>query len=60
MTYHHEPGADDKPQAVIPGAERITQRQLAGRRMQQPKRATCPQKEPSGLFSDARDQEEMF
>lgn len=52
-----EPGADGKPQLVLPGAERITDRQLAARRGQgkmQPKR---PQRTMDfGLFGADRDQ----
>lgn len=61
QTYATEPGADAKPQLVIPGAERISTAQLLARRMDQPKRAKCDQREPGGLFSaTVRDQLNLF
>ncbi len=49
-------------QRVIPGAERITEREEAERRMAERKRPTKPQKEPDERLFDvtSRGQEEMF
>ena len=60
--FSTEPGADGKPQAIIPGAERISDRQLAERRMGgaiQPKARQRPA--DIGLFDTAaRDQGDLF
>lgn len=59
-----EPGAEGLPQAVIPGAERVTDRELAEKRMGFAKRATRDQKAPGedgGLFDEGeRRQQDMF
>lgn len=53
-TFHFEPGADGKPQAVLPGAERES---LAKVRASAPMRPRKPQKAcDHGLFSDDADQ----
>lgn len=50
-------GADAKPQAVIPGAERISDKSLAERRAAAPLKATRPQKNMDvGLFGSEADQ----
>jgi hypothetical protein len=62
MTVIYEPGAEGLPQAVIPGAERITDKTLAERRMQEPKRATRHQAPADhGLFdTGSRSQLSLF
>lgn len=55
-----EPGADDKPQYVLPGAERSTDAQMAQRKADAPLKPKVEQKEPSGLFSDDRDQKDLL
>lgn len=53
-----EPGADNKPQLVIPGAERIGDKTLAERRAAAPLRPKRAQKQMDfGLFSDDADQQ---
>jgi hypothetical protein len=53
-----ETGADNKPQAVIPGAERIGDKRLAEMRAAAPLRPKRPQKAMDlGLFSDDADQQ---
>jgi len=50
-------GADKKPQAVLPGAERIGDKSLAERRAAAPLKPTKPQKSLDfGLFGDSGDQ----
>jgi len=52
-----EPGADGKPQAVIPGAERAPQASIVQMRANTPMRAKRPQRPCDvGLFSDEADQ----
>ena len=62
MTYPTDPGADGLPQLVIPGAERITDRQLAERRMDGAMQAQARQRPADhGLFdTGARDQGDLF
>lgn len=56
-TFHFEPGADGKPQAVLPGAERTTSAHIARIRALGPLRPKKPQKPCDvGLFSDDADQ----
>lgn len=55
----NEPGADGKPQTVIPGTERISDREQAERLMEGKKRSTAPQKDAGGLFSDDKDQSDL-
>lgn len=53
-----ESGADNRPQAVIPGAERIGDKALAERRAAAPLRPQRAQKQMDiGLFSDEADQQ---
>lgn len=66
MTFHFEDGADGKPQAVLPGAERTTFTPQADavilewRKMIRG-RSAKPQKAcDHGLFSDEANQQEMF
>ncbi len=58
----YEPGAQGLPQAVIPGAERITDRELAERRMAGAMQPQTRQKPADhGLFdTGARDQLSLF
>ena len=52
-----EPGADNKPQQVIPGAERISDKRLAEMRAKAPLKAKREQKGMDfGLFGDEGDQ----
>jgi hypothetical protein len=58
-----EPGAEGKPQAVIPGAEKISQAEQAQREADKPLRAKAPQKDAGELFdTQARSekQNDMF
>lgn len=57
-----EPGADGKPQAVIPGAERISQGDLAKRKAQEGLKPKAPQKDTDGLalFGDSRNQGDLL
>jgi len=53
-------GADKKPQAVLPGAERIGDKSLAERRAAAPLKPTKPQKSLDfGLFGDSGDQMDL-
>jgi hypothetical protein len=57
IRFHFEPGADGKPQAVLPGAERATSAHIARTRALGPMRPKKPQKACDvGLFSDDADQ----
>lgn len=57
-----EVGADGKPQLVIPGAERMSEREILRRKTLESKRGKAKQKgtEDLPLFSDEKDQGEMF
>jgi hypothetical protein len=56
-----EPGAEGKPQTVLPGAERITDAELAQRRANEPLKPKAEQKPmDEGLFGDEKDQQELF
>lgn len=56
-TFHFEPGADGKPQAVLPGAEKVETCVIAQVRMNAPLKPKKPQKPcDHGLFSDDADQ----
>ena len=56
-TFHFDPGADGKPQAVLPGAERVTSAHIARNRAAAPLRPRQPQKPCDvGLFSNEADQ----
>jgi hypothetical protein len=60
-TFHFEPGADGMPQAVLPGAERTTQAELAQRRANAPLKPKASQRPcDAGLFSDQSQQKELF
>jgi len=54
-----EVGADGKPQLVLPGAERISQKEEAERKAAKPLRSKAPQKDPGGLFSDDSKQSDL-
>lgn len=57
MTFHFERGADGKPQAVLPGAERCSEAQIAATRALGRMKPKKPQKPCDvGLFSDEADQ----
>jgi hypothetical protein len=55
------PSAEPKegPQLVLPGAERITDAELAKRRAGAPLRAKKPQEPPGGLFSQGEPQKQI-
>jgi hypothetical protein len=55
-----EPGAEGKPQTVIPGAERIGQKQQAERAADKPLRPTKPQREAGGMFDEAQTAPQLF
>lgn len=56
-----EVGAEGKPQLVIPGAERISDAQIAQRRAAERLRPEAPQRPmDEGLFGDTRAQDELF
>jgi hypothetical protein len=55
-----EPGAEGKPQTVIPGAEKIPDKHLAERKAEQPLRPKVEQKDPGGLFGDDKDQLDLM
>jgi hypothetical protein len=55
-----EKGADNKPQLVIPGAEKIGDGKLAQMKSDAPLKPKAEQKDPGGLFSDAKDEMDMF
>jgi hypothetical protein len=60
-TFHFEPGADGKPQAVLPGAERVTEADIARNRALASLKPAKPQKPcDHGLFSDDANQKELF
>ena len=54
-----EAGADGKPQQVIPGAERISQKQQAEREASKPMRAKVPQKDAGALFDTQANSEKQ-
>lgn len=57
----YEPGADGLPQAVLPGAERASEAEVARLRNSAPLKPAKPQKPcDHGLFSDDANQQEMF
>jgi hypothetical protein len=61
-SFSAEKGADGKDQLVIPGAERMSDREIARRKALAVKQASKPQKGTEGLplFGDSKDQGEMF
>jgi hypothetical protein len=54
-----EKGAEGKPQLVVPGAERISDKELAERKAEAPMRAKVEQKEAGGLFGEDHLQNEL-
>ena len=59
-TFHFEPGADGKPQAVLPGAERVDSCVVAQLRTNAALKPKKPQRPcDAGLFSDTANQKEM-
>lgn len=55
-----EPGAEGKPQTIIPGAERIGQKEQAERAADKPLRAAKPQREAGGMFDQANTAPQLF
>ena len=53
-------GADGRPQEVIPGAERIGDRELAQRKTDEPLRPQVDQREPAGMFGDSAAQTDLM
>ena len=59
--FHFEEGADGKPQAVLPGAERATDAAMVQRRADAPLKPKAAQRPcDAGLFSDQSQQKELF
>lgn len=54
-----EKGAEGKPQLVVPGAEKISDKELAERKAEAPMRAKVEQKEAGGLFGEDHLQNEL-
>lgn len=55
-----EPGADSKPQLVVPGAERITDKALAERRAKGPLRGKGEQRSAGGMFDEQNTARQLF
>lgn len=55
-----EIGADNRPQLVVPGAERISQREQAERQADKPMRAARPQREAGGMFDEGKTAAQLF
>ncbi|CAB5220061.1 hypothetical protein UFOVP237_66 [uncultured Caudovirales phage] len=55
-----EAGVEGKPQTVIPGAERIGEKEQAQRGAEKPLRPKAEQKEPGGLFGDESKQKDLM
>jgi len=55
-----EVGADGKPQTVIPGAEKISEKEQAQRGAEKGLKPKVEQKEPGGLFGDEAKQKDMM
>jgi predicted RNA methylase len=57
-----EPGADGKPQTVIPGAERISDAELAQKKAEEGLKPKAPQKDTDGLnlFGDGHKQGDLL
>ena len=55
-----EPGAEGKPQQLIPGVKPVSQRDLIQQAANKPLAPKKPQKEIGGLFGDSMDQKELF
>lgn len=63
MTCHFDEGADGKPQAVLPGAERVTDAAIVQRRANAPLKPKTAQQSPGGLWDyegEQLDLVEMF
>ena len=63
MTSHFDEGPDGKLQIVLPGAERVTQAQIAQRRANAPLKPKAAQRSPGGLWDyegEQLDLVEMF
>lgn len=59
--FHFEEGADGKPQAVLPGAERVTDAAIVQRRADAPLKPKAIQRPcDAGLFSDQAKQADLF
>lgn len=58
--FDFEPGAEGKPQSLIPGVAPVSQRDLIQAAANKPITAKKPQKEAGGLFGDSMDQKELF
>lgn len=62
-TFHFDEGADGKPQAVLPGAERASLADVAKRRALAPLKPKTAQQSPGGLWDyegEQLDLVEMF
>jgi hypothetical protein len=60
---HFDDGPDGKPQMVLPGAERVTQADIAQRRANAPLKPKTAQQSPGGLWDyegEQLDLVEMF
>jgi len=55
-----EPGAEGKPQQLIPGVAPVTQRDLIQAAANKPLKPRVAQKDAGGLFGDSMDQKELF
>lgn len=55
-----EPGAEGKPQTVIPGAEKISDADLAQKKADEGLKAKAPQKAPGGMFDEAETAPQLF
>lgn len=61
MAFHFEDGADGKPQAVLPGAERATDAAIVQRRANAALKPKAIQRPcDAGLFSDDAKQTDLF
>ena len=55
-----EAGAEGKPQTVIPGAEKISEKEQAQRGVEKGLKPKVEQKEPGGLFGDESKQKDLM
>ena len=55
-----EPGADNKPQTVIPGAEKISDKALAEKKADEGLKPKVPQKGAGGMFDEAETAPQLF
>src|SRR5574337_1689002 len=60
LESQYEPGAEGKPQALIPGVAPVTQRDLIQRAANAPLKPKVAQKEAGGLFGESMNQKELF